>query len=125
MMFDRHMYDLEAPASRHAAVRDEAWFRDNPKSTCRVRPLLEGESPIVDAMRRQRPAIRGYAILIHHERLGDKRRIAGVGIYPVVMFKPMEAGKAELEAEAKRFVRWFAKSAKTPPPSKGTAWVAA
>lgn len=117
-MMNPQLYNENGAAAGHAAARDTAWFRDNPKSTCRIRPLLDGESPIVDAMIAGVPGARGYAVVIHHARLGDKRRAAGVGIYPHFLRASVtDDAKSVLLASAKHAIRHFRKSASSPPPA--------
>ena len=115
---------LLAPGSRVAAANDTAWFRENPQSTSRIRPLFEGESPLSDACISASPGSRGSAIVINHGRLRDKRRNAGVVAYPTVVRPHVDAERKDvLVANANRLVAWFRQSAKTPPPAEGTAVV--
>jgi hypothetical protein len=124
MMPDPTMQDVTSPASVFAAGRDDAWFADHPKAVWRVRPLLEGESPLSDAFLARQPDWRAYAVVIDHKRAGDKRSFAGRGTYPVLVL-PTVRGNATLflKEEAMRMVKWFARRAETPPPARGVAFL--
>ena len=65
-------YRADDPAAVFAAKRDADFFARHPRAVWRVRPLIEGESPLVDQMRRT--GMRAYAVVIYHARAGDKRQ---------------------------------------------------
>lgn len=111
------LYDRESMGAKHAAQRDDAWFSENRGSTWRVRPLFTGESPAMDEALRQLPGFRCYAVVIAHDRAGDKRKQAGRGIYPVIVSHRLTSGEIarELRTSAQAMCRWFRKSIKTPP----------
>jgi hypothetical protein len=121
-MIDRYINDENGTASDAVGSNDTAWFRENTQSTCRIRPLLKGECQLSDACISANPASRGYAIVINHGRLRDKRRNAGVVAYPTVLRSPVDAAREDaLVANAERLVAWFRQSATTPPPAGRTA----
>jgi hypothetical protein len=123
-MIDYYFCDKRGIVPDAASKNDAIWFRENPQSTCRVRLLLEGESHLSDACTSANPGTRGYAIVINHGRLRDKRRKAGVVAYPTVVSPYVDAERKDvLVANAKRLVAWFRQSAKTPLPAEGTAVV--
>ena len=119
---DPFLYAEESAAAVRARERDEAWFEANPRSTWRVRPILEGESRVVDGLRDRRAGSRGYVIVIDHARAKDRRAAAGRGVYPVFV-RVSDRGKAKLllAREGARWARWFRKSSSTPPAVDGTA----
>lgn len=122
MQPDPALRDPTSPASIFAAKRDDEWFAANPRSTWRVRPALEGESPIVDAETATSPELRRYAMVIDHARARDKRASAGRGVYLALCAPAPKAALAvTLKAEAMRWAKWFQRSASTPPPAKGSA----
>lgn len=125
MQPDPALRDVNSAASIFAAKRDDAWFSANPQSVWRVRPLLEGESPLVDDKVANAPELRRYAIVIDHARARDKRASAGRAVYFAVCLPAPRAEMARLlKAEALRWVKWFRRNAGTPAPSKGTAVLA-
>ena len=115
-------YAPEAPATALARERDAAWFKAHPQATWRVRPILEGESPLADGMRARDPAKRAYAIVIDHARARDRCAVAGRVVYPVLTVRSdREDAKRLLAAEGERWARWFRKHASTPPPTPAVA----
>ena len=110
-------YRADDPGAIFAAKRDADFFAKNPRAVWRVRPLIEGESPLVDQMRRT--GMRAYAVVIYHARAGDKRASAGHGIYPVMLAEQDRTRALRLlRDEARRMVRWFRKCSSTPPPAR-------
>jgi hypothetical protein len=118
----KHLYDQESKASKFSKVRDDDYFAANEKTVCRVRPIIEGESPAIDAVMSSSSDYRSYAIVINHKRSKDKRKSSGIGIYPVLIKDRGRDKNIEyLKEEAKRFVGWFKKSSSTPPPKDNNA----
>ena len=74
-------YDLNVPAVREAWERDRDWFRENRTSTVRIRRVKPAETWLARAMAAVDPEASLWVALIHHQRLRDRRRAAGVGIY--------------------------------------------
>ena len=124
MKTPEYLYDQNAPQSNFSAKRDDQYFSENPKSVCRVRKLIEGESPISDEIVGDGSTYRSYAIVIHHKRNNDKRKSAYIGVYPAII-KDMGSGKNKdfILREAERYLKWFKKSDQTPPPLNGNAVV--
>jgi hypothetical protein len=118
------LYSPDSPAADHARRRDDAFFASHPRHLCRVRPLIEGESALVDELRERHPEWRAYCIVIEHGRAGDRRATAGRGIYPVILCnRSREEVRRYLAREAVRFQRWFRRSAASPPPRRGACIV--
>lgn len=114
------LYAFGDPAAEHARRRDDDFFAENPRATWRVRPLLEGESPLVSGMCELGTGWRGYAVVIHHARARDRRARAGIAVYPVMI---RGTDREVVLKEGERWVRWFKKSDRTPPPAPGVAAV--
>lgn len=123
-MISQTHYNETGTAAGWAAHQDSAWFRDNPEANYRVRPMLEGESPLLDAVRDGQTGVRGYAIVINHGRLRDKRRVAGVIVYPSLV-NIDSVSEHMLADDAQRMILWFRTSAKTPPARENEMWVGA
>lgn len=122
MQPDPTLRDPTSSASIFAAKRDDEWFAANPRSTWRVRPALEGESPIIDAETGRCPELRRYAIVIDHARSRDTRAAAGRAVYFALCAPaPRAAMAVTLKAEAMRWAKWFQRKACTPPPTKNMA----
>lgn len=125
MQPDPALRDVTSSASIFAARRDASWFAANPRSVWRVRPMLEGESPSIDAKCALAPELRRYAIVIDHARAKDKRAAAGRAVYFAVCLPAPRAELAKsLKAEALRWVKWFRHNARTPEPAESTAILA-
>lgn len=113
-MISQTLYNETGTAAGLAAHQDSAWFRDNPEANYRVRPMLDGESPLGDALLDGLTGFRLYAIVINHGRLRDKRRAAGVIVYPSLV--NIDSIREHMLAdEAQRMILWFRTSAQTPP----------
>ena len=118
------LYETAAPAAAHARKRDDEFFARHPRQVWRVRPLLDGESPLAEGLRVLGAGYRAYAIVIDHARAGDRRARAGRGVYPVVIrTDDRHDARWRLTQEAARWARWFRKSSATPPPMRGTGIV--
>jgi hypothetical protein len=118
------LYNPDTSAAARARQGDLDYFKRNPSARVRVRPILEGESLLLDGLRARMPSSRGYMIVINHARACDRRAVAGLGAYPVFLpHADRETAKRLLRAEAERMVRWFKRSAATPPPMPGVALV--
>lgn len=110
-----------APALRGRQT-DKEWFLRHPEATFRVRPLLEGESPFLDAMIAAGHFRRGYAIVINHRRAGDCRARFGVGVYPVGTAEAdRAAARTQVDEAAARMAEGFRRTPASSPPFEGAA----
>lgn len=108
------IYDGSSDAAQFAAKRDAEWFAENRK-TWRVRPLIEGESPLIDGMRSREGYGRALAVVIDHARARDKRARAGFGVYPIGFTgDDREAAKASARSMAQRMVKHFRRKSSFP-----------
>ncbi|MEM9765594.1 MAG: hypothetical protein AAF968_24350 [Pseudomonadota bacterium] len=110
-----HDYTVDARA------RDDAWFSKNPRATWRVRPMLPVECPILAELAERQGGV-CYAIVIDHQRAGDRRAVAGRGVYPTTVLATMPKARRKrwLQEEALRWLAHFKRSASTPMPAEDT-----
>lgn len=114
------LYDTQSRIAVFAAQRDSKWFAVNSKSVWRVRPLAEGESHLMDHLRRRRGMGRAYVLVIDHKRAKDRRQKLGRGVYPIAAnCNDKSTARAAVTAEARRIVKWFKKHKETPPAPPG------
>ena len=115
-------YDRAGKVAQHARQRDDEFFAKHPRQVWRVRPLYDGESPVVEGMLALNTGQRGYAIVIDHARNKDRRASAGRAVYPVATraFDRDEARQI-LGHLARRWAKHFKKHSTTPPPPEGQA----
>ena len=106
-------YDLTAPAAREAWERDRVWFRENRTSTVRIRRVKPAETWLARAMGAVDPEASLWVALIHHQRLKDRRRAVGVGIYFLKGFSGAEMHE-ELRAQARRLRDWYQVASRDP-----------
>ena len=108
-----------------AQASDDRWFRDHPRATWRVRPCLPAESSFLADMADRMGGV-VYAIVIDHGRAGDKRKAAPHrGVYPILITAHVPRGRRKrvLKEQALAMMAHFRRSASTPPPPKGAAFV--
>lgn len=109
------VYDGDSDAAQFAAKRDAEWFDQNRKATWRVRPLIEGESPLIDVMRARGGYGRALAVVIDHARAGDKRARAGTGVYPIgCQGDDRTQAKAAARSMAQRMAKHFKRRSSFP-----------
>jgi hypothetical protein len=116
----RFLYDDSDPAAAHVCRRDDEFFARHPGQVWRVRPPVEGESPLAAGICGLNTGCRSYAIVIDHARAGDKRVKAERVVYPV-MIRDSDKNEARwtVTREAARWARWFRKHSTKPTPSRG------
>lgn len=119
----KHIYDGDGAAAQFAAKRDAGWFEENHKSVWRVRSLIEGECPAIDAILAADVMKRGLVIVINHERSQDKRASGKIGVYPVGYHVEADLMKVKASARslAARMVKHFKRRSSFPDLQPGQA----
>lgn len=101
---DRELYDLHRPAARAAWSRDQKWFCEHPTEIVRIRRIRQGECQVVDDAIAADACFDGWAIILHHVRLENRKSSHGVGMYLVAAEGAFGGRKEALRAEARRLI---------------------